>query len=119
MIFAIDLKVMSLNTIARQNRWVYKAAADEVKIATKAAINKYKLKPITVFPVVVHFHACWKLKKDRDIDALFCKPVLDTMKKAGIIPDDSMKYVSRASYTGETGTKHDRLIVSIEKDWEA
>lgn len=116
MIFTVDLKVASLNTIARQNRWVYKAAADEATIAAFAAITKFKLKPITEFPVRVHFHACWKLKKNRDIDALFCKSILDALKKKGIIPDDSLKYVSAALYTGEIGVGRDQLVVSIERD---
>lgn len=115
MTFVVPLKVKSWNSIACKHFRVYKAAADEAKAATRLAVLENALKPVTEFPVAVWFHARWTGNRRRDIDALYCKAVLDQLVKEGILPDDSLKYVNCAVYTGETKAGRDELVVKIGK----
>lgn len=115
MLFTVRLKAKSWNSIACKHFRVYKAAADEAKMATRAAIIEHKLEPVTEFPVAVWFHAKWTRNGRRDIDALYCKAVLDQLVLSGILPDDNLKYVNCAVYTGETKSDADELVVKIGK----
>lgn len=115
MTFAIDIKVLSWNSIACKHWLVYKAAADEAKQVTMIAIRNAKLKPIKEFPVSIHFHAKWKNSNKRDVDALYCKAILDQLVTSGILPDDSLEYVKQVTYSGEIKSDKDELIVTVEK----
>ena len=117
MTFAIDIKVLSWNSIACKHWRVYKAAADEAKQVTMIAIRNAKLKPIKEFPVSIHFHAKWKNSNKRDVDALYCKAVLDQLVNDKILPDDSLPFISKVIYTGEIKAEKDELIVTIEKSF--
>ena len=116
MTFDINLKVLSLNNLLRKNKWTCKRATDEAKEAAFYAIKQAKLKPIKQFPVVITFHAVWKNKIRRDVDDLFTKPIVDQLVRSGILPDDSLAYVSKVVFTGEIGMKRDHLVVHIDLD---
>ena len=65
------------------------------------------------FPVKIHVHARWKEKRKHDIDSLLFKPILDQIVSSGILPDDSLEYVESVTFSGETGTGKDEMIVFI------
>jgi len=110
--FVISLKPTSWNDIVGKNRWVYMTIKNEWKMATYFAIKQAKLIPIKEFPITVHIEAHWKEKRVRDIDNIFIKSVLDTLKKTKIIPDDSLKYIECVILSGKTGCKKDEMIVT-------
>lgn len=112
--FTVDIKVKSWNDIACKHWRVYKAAADEAKLCTVAALNRAKIPKLTKLPVAIHFHARWKRKGRRDIDALYCKAILDQMVKSKILPDDNLNCVLSVTFTGELEADRDELLVRIE-----
>lgn len=111
--FKIHKKPISWNLLARKSHWTYKKIADEWKEATFYAIKSQHIQPIRTFPVTITIVARWKFKKRHDIDALFAKSVLDTLVTSGVLPDDSLEYVSSVSYEGETGAKEDSMEITI------
>lgn len=116
MTLEIPIKVLSLNDLLGKSKWVFRRTIDDIHLATWAAIESSKAKPVRRFPVTVRFHASWKGKQRHDIDALFCKPVLDQIVRSGLLPDDSIKYIAAVVFTGETGAKGDFLRVDIDYD---
>lgn len=114
--FTIPAITVSWNILARQNRWKYKTINDEWHKLAAYAILRARIKPVTAFPVHVHFHARWKKKMRHDIDSLFsAKPVMDVLVTRKIIPDDNLSYVSQVTFTGEIGADRDELVVTISE----
>lgn len=113
--FEIPLKTPSLNTLFGRGHWSKRnKLKDEWIEVVWAVCREQKIKPITEFPVVVTTKA-YKSGKQLDADnaCLSNKLIIDGLKKAGIIPDDTAKYVGfSGQYATEKGD--DRVVVTIE-----
>lgn len=111
--FIVPLKPVSWNTIAAKNRWAYMSIKDEWLRASNWAIKQAKLRPVTQFPIEIHIEASWKGKRSHDLDNIYMKATIDALKKAGIIPDDSLAYVQKICITGQSNQPHDQLKVTL------
>ena len=65
------------------------------------------------FPCQINVLACFKNKRS-DLDNLRIKGVLDGLVSAGVIPDDSLNYVSRIVFESVV-TDSDGLVLTISK----
>jgi len=61
----------------------------------------------------IEFHSV--RKRLADIDNLSGKAVLDAVVRAGILPDDSPKYVKSITHTQEKGDKNESTTIKIFK----
>jgi len=64
-------------------------------------------------PCSIHLHSI--RKRLADIDGLSAKAVIDGIVKAGILQDDSPRYLSKVSFSQEKG-EPEETIITIE--WE-
>lgn len=111
--FTISAKALSWNKLCTAHWRVYSRLANEWKYLALEAIQKAKIKPCTVFPIEVSIHCKWKAKRVHDIDSLYCKAICDQLVASKIIPDDSLEYIDRVAFSGETGCKKDEVIVTL------
>lgn len=86
---------------------------DYWKMLTIQAIQKYNIKPVTSFPCQLSFHCNFKFKKVRDVDAVYCKSICDQLVTSKIIPDDSLAYVDKVTYSGMIGAENDEIIITL------
>lgn len=108
----IPIKPISWNAIACKHFRVYSKIMNSWRWFTLEALSKVKKEKFT-YPVSIHFHAKWKMKKVHDIDDLYGKAVVDQLVASGFLVDDSLEYVRSVTYTGEIGADKDEMIVTI------
>lgn len=65
------------------------------------------------YPCQINVLACFKNKRS-DLDNLRIKGIIDGLVSAGVIPDDSLKYVSRIVFESQV-TDTEGLVVTICK----
>lgn len=113
--FTIPLKPISYNQLLRKHYRVVGALANEWKEATMYALKAARVVPFDAlaYPLRVECAASWKQNRTHDIDSLYIKPVLDQLKRSGIIPDDSIRFVASVTCTGATKQKTDSLTVRL------
>lgn len=111
--FTIRAKAISWNKLCTAHWRVYSRTANEWKYLTIEAIQKAKIAPCTVFPIEVSIHCKWKAKRVHDIDSVYIKFLCDQLKASKIIPDDSLEYIDRVAFSGETGCKKDEVIITL------
>ncbi len=112
--FIIPIKCVPWNQVATKSYWVYSKIGNDMKLATLYALKASKLPVVSHYPVTMHYHIKWKQKRRHDLDSLFLKHANDQIVASGILIDDSLEYVSKVIYTGETGADRDEIIVTIE-----
>ena len=110
----IPCKIIPWNQLIGKHWSVVKRVKDELAKATLAELIKNKIKPHKTFPCTVHFHIRWKEKRRHDIDSVCVKHALDQIIRMEIVPDDSLEYIERVIYTGETGCERDEVEITIE-----
>jgi len=113
--FTIPGTLPSLNEYIRAERGSKYAAAKIKKDATELVAWSAKgLAPIEKYPVTVHCH--WVVKNRRkDLDGVrhSIKYVLDGLVMAGVLKNDSWRYISGLSDTFEVGEP--RIEVTIKE----
>jgi Holliday junction resolvase RusA-like endonuclease len=62
----------------------------------------------------VHVHS--RRKRLADVDGLSIKAVLDGLVRAGVLPDDSAKFIKEISFTQEKAKQEEATIIDIY--WE-
>lgn len=65
-----------------------------------------------VYPVEVWVKVTGRVNPQRDIDN-FAKPLLDAVVAAGVVPDDTIKYVDRVDVWYEPGPGDPRAVVTV------
>jgi len=64
-------------------------------------------------PISIHIHS--KRKRLVDADGVSAKAAIDGLVHAGVLPDDSPKYVSQVSYSQEQATEEETVIYIWEE----
>ena len=83
--------------------------ADLEQNACDASLAKEKIaRSNPPYDVVIHSVR----KRLADADGISCKAVLDAIVKAGVLPDDSPKYVKSVTFTQEKGDE-EKTIISL------
>lgn len=108
---------LSPNARRRGNVWEQREATrvmrEEAYYAARTIETRW-----TGGKVHIHEHVIWPKSKrnlpDPDSVASLCKPILDGIIDAGILPDDSDKYVATVTQSQERGTETTgQTIISI------
>lgn len=112
--FEIPLKTPSLNQWYSGGHWSKrKKVADEWHDAVWAVMREKKIKPITDFPISVTYRFYMKRLLDPSNTITAPKLIEDGLVKAGIIPDDTARYIGRIVLDApEKG--NDRVVVTID-----
>lgn len=118
MTFTIPYRLPSLNEVISENRANrYKGA--KLKRDTEDGliyiIKSYRLKPPTKYPVTVDIE--WhEANRKRDVDNIQSsqKFILDAMVKAGLIQNDSRKFVSQVHHSVVDDAEN-KIIVNIRE----
>ena len=114
--FTIHSRLPSLNEVIGENRANrYKGAKlkKDTEALIIAEIKRQKVQPITEYPVEV-FVRWVEPNKKRDVDNIQSskKFILDAMVKAGVLVNDSQKYVAQVHDVVEIGNSA-RIDVEI------
>ena len=101
----INYKFASLNDIinvSRTNRFMAnKLKKDEMEVVRYSTIG---IKPITDYPVEIVF--LWHIKNiNSDLDGRCAKNILDGLVNAGILQNDSLKYINKITHEYIKDTK--------------
>jgi hypothetical protein len=109
----IKLKMVqkaSTNQIYAGSHWSHRKLVKDTYYYEVLANKKHFIKPQEL-PVTLHFYFTFK---SRALDASNCgymaKAIEDAMKKIGVIPDDSPKYVRGVCLYSEKGDNDSILI---------
>lgn len=107
-----DFKCPSLNKSYAGRHWSKrKSEADEIH--QLVFVHTRKLKPIEEFPVDTRVIAYYKHKRRRDSNNVSDKELIDGLVLAGLLPDDSTKYIRFSSTRAVIGAENDRVEIEI------
>lgn len=110
----INAKADSWNVVARKHYRTYMRVCSYWKDLTVEAIQKCKIKPVKKYPIVILIHCEFETNRDRDVDSVYVKSIVDTFVKRKIIVDDCLRYVRGCFTTGEQNTKRpDQMIIRL------
>ena len=116
--FTIYGKLPSLNEYVLANRGNKYAGASMKKRAERAILNALSVSGINYQPEPISLHITWfEPNNRRDLDNIQfgTKFIQDAMVKAGIIKDDSRKYVVGLEHHVFTDKDNPRIEVEIRK----
>lgn len=116
-VITIPLVAPSLNMWYAGTHWSKRnKLAQEWHTAIWAICKVDKIQPITTFPVEIATTSVFRTRHKRDVDN--CVPAnklaADGLVLAGILPDDTQKYVNRHVINpSQYGQKKDQTIITI------
>lgn len=119
--FTIYGRFPGMNEIISSNRYSRFAGAGQKKKCTHSvisAIREAKLSPVDSLPVKLEL-TFYEPNNRRDVDNIIgggMKFIMDGIVKAGILPDDSRKYVTGYSAYVKTDKEKPRIEIEIKCD---
>lgn len=110
--FRIIYKPESWNKLARKSYWTYKRVFEAWHALTWQALTEADIRKAegAVRLVVT---ARWKGNRHHDLDNILLKPVIDTMVKFGVFPDDRLKNIPEITLRGLTNQEEDSLQIDL------
>ena len=98
--------------IGRRNNWEYnKVKSEWERLVAYCCINRPK-KPIAVAEVTIDYY--FSDKRRRDPDNYSGKMLLDGLRKAGILEDDSFKNIPDIHYHDHYDKANPRTVITIK-----
>lgn len=111
-----DFKCPSLNKSYAGRHWSKrKREADTIHQLVWVAVRNAKIKPIKEFPVDIKITANYKYKHRRDSSNVSDKELIDGLVMAGILPDDSTKFIRWSATRAVIGAESDRVEIEIKE----
>lgn len=115
--FVIDGRLPSLNDYTREcraNKYLANKTKEKCEKSIIFAIREAKLQKVTVYPISLKI-TWYEPNKRRDIDNIqfATKFIQDALVKAGILENDSQKYVVSLEHTVKVDKNNPRIEVEI------
>lgn len=112
-------KPVLVNAISKNS---YYAIARELRAWKEDVGWEVKLKrlPPAKTPVVVHIHHKSKAKRLGDAGSCFyaAKAAVDSLVQAGVLPDDSPKYVAGVFFHAPVASDYNALVIELHEPGE-
>ena len=105
---------ISTNEMYRIHPHVMKKVNDAFFAEVAVAVRKYKIKPVKVYPVEFRFAFCLTGRLlDWDNTSAMAKEIIDGLRYAGILKDDSPSYC-KGGYLGIEKSEHGFSFCNVE-----
>lgn len=112
-------KPPSWNTFyAGATGWKRQEISKEAHWLVDAAVRQYEdaIGPVTLaFPVRVVYTIFYANERRRDIDNAAVKVLGDGLVKAGVLPDDSTRYVPEVTLRARLDRDNPRVVIEVEE----
>lgn len=109
-----NFQAPSLNKSYAGRHWSKrKEEADLIHELVIVEIRKARFKPLSEFPVDIKVTAYYKQKRRRDSCNVSSKEIIDGIVMAGILPDDSTKYLRNSTTQAIIGASEDKVEIEL------
>ena len=110
--FLIQGQALSVNKFYQQRHWsIRKKLVDEWHELVFYAVKQYKIKKVVNYPIKVE--AVFYLKRSIDIDNCTLKTIIDGLRYAYILEEDSIKYINEINKKTFLDKENPRMEITL------